>query len=207
MTDFKFEEDNAKIHTPMIMAERGECTFVTKTRHIAKEGGQIAIIIDNKESESVKTVVMSDDGSGAGLEIPALLISYRDGQILKNFMKHSDPTEISEISLQAKFEMSHPDDSVDVDIWYTSNDDRSLVFVRDMKDYLNPLSKSQEGINFKPKFVHWSCPHCDSDFKKRHCLSDGKYCAMNHDMSESKYIQNGKDIVLENLRMSCVYNS
>lgn len=165
----------------MILTERGECTFVTKTRHVAKEGGQIAIIIDNKQSESVKTVVMSDDGSGAGLEIPALLIGYKDGQILKNFMKHSDPTEISEISLTAQFEMSHPDDSVDVDIWYTSNDDRSLVFMRDMKSYLIPLDKSNEGIKFHPKFVHWSCPHCDSDFKKRHCLSDGKYCAMNHD--------------------------
>ena len=72
----------------MILAERGECTFVTKTRHIAKEGGQLAIIIDNKESENVKTVVMSDDGSGAGLGIPAILIGYKDGQILKNFMNN-----------------------------------------------------------------------------------------------------------------------
>jgi hypothetical protein len=61
------------------LVERGSCTFVTKTRHIAKEGGQVAIIIDNQENESVKTVVMSDDGSGAGLEIPAMLISYKDG--------------------------------------------------------------------------------------------------------------------------------
>ena len=85
----------------MILVERGECTFVTKTRHIAKEGGQLAIIIDNKESENVKTVVMSDDGSGGGLDIPALLISYKDGQILKNFMKHSDPSLVSEVSLTA----------------------------------------------------------------------------------------------------------
>lgn len=85
----------------MILVERGECTFVTKTRHIAKEGGQVAIIIDNKESENVKTVVMSDDGSGAGLEIPSLLIGYKDGQILKNFLLHSDPSQVSEVSLTA----------------------------------------------------------------------------------------------------------
>lgn len=103
LTDFQFEENNEIIHTPMILAERGECTFVTKTRHIAKEGGQMAIIIDNKENENVKTVVMSDDGSGAGLEIPAILISYKDGEILKNFIKHSDPTLVSEISLTAQF--------------------------------------------------------------------------------------------------------
>jgi len=103
--------------------------------------------------------------------------------------------------------MEHPSDSVDVDIWYTSNDDRSLVFVKDMKEFILPLAGSKDGINLHPKFVHWSCPHCDSAFKKRHCLSDGKYCAMNHDMTDSKFVQNGNDVVLENLRMRCVYLS
>lgn len=103
--------------------------------------------------------------------------------------------------------MSHPDDSVDVDFWYTSNDDRSLVFVKSMKEYLTALYGSKGGINFKPNFVSWSCPHCDSEFKKRHCLSDGKYCAMNHDMTESKYVQNGNDVILENLRMRCVFDN
>jgi hypothetical protein len=191
----------------MILVERGDCTFVTKTRHIAKEGGQVAVIIDNKESENVKTVVMSDDGSGAGLEIPALLISYRDGQILKEFLKHSDPNLVSEVSLTAQFEMNHPSDSVDVNFWYTSNDDRSLIFVKDMADFIIPLSKSDKGINLKPKFVHWSCPHCDSDFKNKHCLSDGKYCAMNHEQSAANYLQQGKEIVMENLRMYCVFQS
>jgi hypothetical protein len=101
--------------------------------------------------------------------------------------------------------MSHPDDSVDVDFWYTSNDDHSLVFVRDMAEFVLPLAGSKSGINLRPKFVHWSCPHCDSEFKRKHCLSDGKYCAMNHDQSISKYTQEGKDIVMENLRMYCVF--
>lgn len=77
--------------------------------------------------------------------------------------------------------MTHPDDSVEVEFWFTSNDDRSLIFVKDMAEFIIPLSKSDSGINLTPKFVHWSCPHCDSKFKKDHCLSDGKYCAMNHD--------------------------
>ena len=46
------------------MVERGECTFVTKTRNVARSGGQLAIIIDNKASEDLSSVVMSDDGTG-----------------------------------------------------------------------------------------------------------------------------------------------
>ena len=71
-------------------------------------------------------------------------------------MQHRDASVISEISLTAQFEMSHPSDSVDVDIWYTSNDDRSLVFVKDMSEFIMPLAGSREGINVHPKFVHWA---------------------------------------------------
>ena len=76
-----------------------------------------------------------------------------------------------------------------------------------MAEFIIPLANSDKGINLTPKFVHWSCPHCDSTWKKKHCLSDGKYCAMNHDQTGQKYVQLGKDIVMENLRMFCVFKS
>tara|TARA_B110000285_G_C15076030_1_gene590799 strand:+ start:407 stop:625 length:219 start_codon:yes stop_codon:yes gene_type:complete len=71
----------------MIMVDRGECTFVSKTRNIARSGGQMAIIIDDKPYESIKNVIMSDDGTGLGLRIPSVLISKKDGEILKEFLK------------------------------------------------------------------------------------------------------------------------
>jgi hypothetical protein len=80
--------------------------------------------------------------------------------------------------------MSNPDNSVDVKFWYTTNDDRSLQFVKDMGRYIMQVDRAERGIEFEPKFVHWSCPHCDSDFKRYNCLSDGKYCAMNHESTE-----------------------
>jgi len=36
------------------------------------------MIVDNKK-EDVSKIVMSDDGSGAGLRIPSMLISNEDG--------------------------------------------------------------------------------------------------------------------------------
>ena len=58
-------------------------------------------------------------------------------------MKHSDPSLISKVLLSVQFEMNHPDDSVDVEFWYTSNDDKSLTFVKNMRDYVLPLARSK----------------------------------------------------------------
>jgi hypothetical protein len=60
------------------MLERGGCHFVTKVRNVALNGGDVAIIIDNK-NEDITGVVMSDDGTGAGIKIPSVLIGSKDG--------------------------------------------------------------------------------------------------------------------------------
>ncbi len=73
--------------TPFMLADRGECTFVQKVRNMQRIGVSVAIIIDNKRKEDVTNVVMSDDGTGGGISIAAMLISYEDGQILKNFLQ------------------------------------------------------------------------------------------------------------------------
>jgi len=59
---------------------------VTKVRNIEKAGGSLAVIIDDSNN-NVRDIIMSDDGTGAGIRIPSMLISKKDGQILKNFLK------------------------------------------------------------------------------------------------------------------------
>lgn len=68
-----------------ILLERGDCHFVTKVRNVALNGGQLAIIIDNK-NENITGVLMTDDGTGAGIRIPSVLIGNADGQKLKQFI-------------------------------------------------------------------------------------------------------------------------
>jgi len=43
-----FTEDDEDVQSPIFIVERGDCTFVTKTRNIAHRGGKLAIIIDNQ---------------------------------------------------------------------------------------------------------------------------------------------------------------
>ena len=88
---------------------------------------------------------------------------------------------------------------VDVSLWYSSSDDRALDFVKNMAEYIEPIIKT---VDFKPKFVTWACPFCDSAYKKENCVSGGKYCAMqtsqNNDMP-------GAEVIKEDLRQHCIY--
>mmetsp|Transcript_9305 Transcript_9305/g.15684 ORF Transcript_9305/g.15684 Transcript_9305/m.15684 type:complete len:170 (+) Transcript_9305:535-1044(+) len=104
-----------------------------------------------------------------------------------------------QVALKASFLISHASDSVQLSLWYSANNDRSLDLLKDLGDYLKPVIKE---IDFQPRFVHWNCPHCDSDFKRDNCVSDGQYCAMQDEFSDS---MKGKDLVMEHLRQHCLY--
>jgi len=49
-------------------------------------GVAMGIVVDNSD-EDISDIVMSDDGTGAGIRIPSLLISKKDGQKLIDFLK------------------------------------------------------------------------------------------------------------------------
>ena len=42
------------------------------------------MIVDNKEYENPKSLIMADDGTGNSVNIPTFLIGYSDGQLLKD---------------------------------------------------------------------------------------------------------------------------
>ena len=57
-----------------MIADRGDCSFVQKVRNMEDAGVAVAIVVDNSD-EDINQIVMSDDGSGSGIRIPAMLIS------------------------------------------------------------------------------------------------------------------------------------
>ena len=65
--------DTVAFELPMILLERGQCTFVTKVRNVERAGANVALIGDNKVENS-EVFIMSDDGSGHSVNIPSFLI-------------------------------------------------------------------------------------------------------------------------------------
>ena len=179
--------------------DRGHCTFVTKVRNVERAGGSLAVIIDDS-FEDVSKVIMSDDGTGTGIRIPAMLIGKKEGQILKDFLT-KQPLEVSaKASLSAEFVFKNQDNKVKWEMWYTSTNDKALDFIRNFRDNTQLMAADPQ-IEFTPRLVTWSCTSCDADFKRKECLSNGRYCAMNH---KGSYIQ-GKDILIEDLREKCLH--
>lgn len=179
----------------LVTHDPAKCSFVQVTRNIERHGGSMAIIIDEKEKDDITKVTMSDDGTGAGIRIPAMLISKDDGQKMIDWIIHASPGGQKEATLKASFLTEFFEDGhVMVNYWYTTGDDRSLDFIRDVSKYIEKLS---DIITWTPRLVTWACPHCDDTFKKQNCVSDGKYCAMMHD---DNLKISGNQLIMEGLR-------
>ena len=135
----------------------------------------MAVVIDNTD-ENIRNVIMSDDGTGSGIRIPSMLISKKDGEILKAYLT-SKSSDVDKAALTAEFVMENPSNTVNWQLFYSSQNDKSMDFLKNFEEYYEKFSKND--VDFTPRIVTWACPNCDSDFKRKECVSDGKYCAMN----------------------------
>lgn len=121
-------------------------------------------------------------------------------------MKTANVTEMRQIVLNIEFNFPQKRKIVEMEYWYSQASEGSMRFLKNMGEFVGPILGD---IKFSPSFVTWPCPQCDSDFKKKHCVSDGKYCAshvargiFNVEFETSEV--NGRDMLLENLRQHCL---
>jgi hypothetical protein len=185
--------------SPIVLIRRGDCPFVKKVRNIEHAGGALAIIIDNKPGEIIENVIMIDDGSGNGINIPSMLISTKHGEaIIQEIKDCVHEHKLYCVQLLAGFELPHPDNRVEYDFWYSSSSDEALDFIQNFGDF---HKRFQKDVFFTPRFYSFECPDCEPSIKKKHCLSDGKYCSF-HFGNEN---HTGKEILYENLRQICLH--
>lgn len=186
--------------SPIVLVNRGNCSFTQKARNVEHAGGRLAIIIDDKISENPEDVIMVDDGSGNGIMIPSILISKVNGDYILKEMEDDRGTHNGTlVQLYASFDMSHPDNRVEWDFWYSSANDKALNF---LKDYYELHVKLGDKALFTPHYAFFACIECDKITKERDCFGNGKYCALDGLSNKLK----GKDILYENLRQKCLHN-
>ena len=72
------------------MVKQGNCNFFNKMINITNSGGNLAIIISDKD-EPTTGFFLSEEGLRKDITIPAVLISNRDGKILTDYyINHAD---------------------------------------------------------------------------------------------------------------------
>ena len=126
--------------TPIFLVDRGNCHFVTKVRNVEKAGGSLAVIIDDSGTNHVNKIIMSDDGTGTGIRIPAMIISKEDGKKLKSFLLQANPDLSRQASLSAEFVFENIENEVKWQFFYTSANDKALDFVRNFKENVDKLA-------------------------------------------------------------------
>jgi hypothetical protein len=116
--------------TPFMIANRGGCSFVEKVRNMEDAGAAVAIVMDHT-NEDTERLVMVDDGTGAGIRIPSMIISKKDGKTLLDWITSASEKEREKMAIMAIFEMDRPDNRVEYDLWFTSSSTRMAEFITD----------------------------------------------------------------------------
>lgn len=58
--------------------------------------------------------------------------------------------------------MDHPDDTVEMEFWYSSANALALDFIKEFDKYVVELGSN---LDFTPRFVTWTCTACTDEFK------------------------------------------
>jgi hypothetical protein len=195
----KFEDETNTYSHPILLLDRGNCSFVVKARHAQSIGAQALIIIDNSD-ENVNKIVMVDDGTAGNIFIPTMMISKADGEVIKNFISaHHN----KHVRMQLSFDVPNPDNRVEYEFWMSPENHELQVFLADFAKHAKAL---KDKTFFVPHFGIWySVERQREGFKTKHkdCLGAGRYCAFDPDYNGDK---NGGDIMREVLRQICIFS-
>ena len=88
--------------TPFMIANRGGCSFVEKVRNMEDAGAAVAIVMYHT-NEDTERLVMVDDGTGAGIRIPSMIISKKDGKTLLDWITSASEKEREKMAIMAIF--------------------------------------------------------------------------------------------------------
>jgi len=196
--DFSYGDPDYVV-TPILLLERGNCSFVQKIRH-AQDIGASAVIISDSSDEDPTNIVMSDDGTGGNLSIPSFLIKKSDGELLRKAIVMEAMKGV--VSLTLTFEITQGLGNVTYAIWMSADQDVARAFLNDFAPYARKL---QDITVMTPHYVLWYCTECRKvgySINNPDCVSSGRYCAPDPDGPGPL---TGKHVVLEDLRQICVY--
>lgn len=196
-------EKNIVDEVPIIMVDRGNCSFVTKVRNVQDAGGHLALIVNNDPTEKIEDIFMADDGRGRDLVIPGVMITYEEGEILKNYYKQNKENKeiLDSIRLEIDFEMENRTNIVKLDFFVNSDNEKFYKVISDLYYHLTEL---QEFIDLNVYYIsHPSYSNQKGELKDiKNCYASGKQC--HH---PGKFgVKNGRDFLDEDIRQKCILN-
>ena len=133
--------------------------------------------------------------------IPTIIISKDFGDIIKEYYKIKKNDE--NIVLNMKFSGVKDNGKIEIELFFRSDDIKVANFFSEFYDYKEKLGNK---LILKPyyKYSKFVNEKYDNSLNKEGppCVKETKMCAT---PNNELYIKNGRTIVLENIRQSCIY--
>lgn len=211
LTDIEISVDSIDA-VPIVLVDRGNCTFVTKVRNVQKIGGKVALIVNDQEDDNIIFGLM-DDGTGKDIQIPGILISKKEGEIIKNYIRwaniQKDKNSITNniiINIDNRPEEKLTD-IADMTLNFMANDKKIYKLLTQLKSNKDIFEGNQ--INFVPNYV--TIQHSDynkSQTSNNDCFCNGRYCSYSHNVYGDSFLNDIKaeDVLIESIRQKCVYS-
>ena len=141
--------------------------------------------------------------------VPAFEVSWEDAKKLVEFIHLGDDNIVY---LKAAFDVTNSDNTVEVDLWYST----SLDLGMNLANELAAMSKSYSPDHadkplFTPRIATYECINCSEEFKKANCMSEGQYCSYTpnfykeYKLESKGFKMTGKDILYQGLREKCLH--
>ena len=194
-------EDHGVDESPIIMVDRGNCSFVTKVKNVEEAGGHIALIINNDPNQSLDEIIMADDGRGRDLVIPGVLISYQDGQILKEFYRENKMFSkiIENINIEVDFEIENRTNIVKLDFYVSSKSENFYKLILELSNHLKVIKDSIDMNVYYISEPNYS--YIEGQFKELpNCLGSGLHC---HNPGKFS-VSDGRVFVEEDIKQKCI---
>lgn len=192
---------------------RGDCTFVTKVRHVQEMGAVAAVVIDNADESFIP--YMADDGTGDKISIPSILIHKKDGDVLwKSVEAAANDTSAfakNKVHAAITFNVPRPDNRVEWSIWASAGADQDKLL--QFKKLWGPVGKALGAsalltphywfIDGASQGCYPKDPNLNCD---NQCTNNGRYCSVDPDDDLAEGVS-GADVVKENLRQLCLWKT
>lgn len=196
-------DDHSVDEVPIIMLDRGNCSFVTKVRNVQLAGGHLALIININPLEEVSDVIMADDGRGRDLTIPGVLISQKQGEIIKKFYRENKlfPKIIENISIEVDFEMENRTNIVKLDFFVNSFNENYYSLIKEISTHLKEIKNT---IDLNVYYIsHPSYNYAKATYRDLpNCFGSGLHC---HHPSKFQVID-GRVYLEEDIKQKCILN-
>ena len=208
------------------MADRGDCSFVTKARSAQLLGASALIIADVKclcgdeeceanqldqggDTSCQKNMpIMADDGSASDISIPTVLMGTMDANRIKGALVRNEPVYME---LSWPVDPVTPGSKVGYELWTTPFDFNAHDFQMSWRDI---VVKFEDKTVFTPHLFIYDgivggCRNATDPNNPRNschsmCTNVGRYCAVDPDGDLDNGIS-GKDVIVESLRRLCIW--